>query len=238
MNDAWNMAHANFLSSLSQTELTSLLDTAARRTFAKGASIFEAGGASSEVYIAATGCIALCQLSPGGKEVILSFVFPGEVFGLAEGMRKAPREVSAVAKVPSDVLVFRQKEFLGFLSANPQAALRTIGILSARLRTLGSTLVDLASDNAEMRIVRLLMRFTAGSLPPPCDAMRRAGEICVNVDLTRTDVANLMGTSRQTVTTLFARLQRHRIIRPVGRHLHIIDPLQLGRLYEQETFQT
>jgi CRP/FNR family transcriptional regulator len=233
MEQTWNTAHANFLSSLSKGEFEGLLARASRVRLAKGAHVFEMGDAAGEIYIVSLGCIGLYQMSPGGKEIILWFAFPGELFGVAESMRKVTREISAVARIDSEVLAIAYEDFVRFLRAHPEVALRAIGILSARIRTLGSALVELTADDVETRLVRLLLRFSAGSLPPPCPAARTGAEVCVNVDLTRSDIANLIGASRQTTTTLLARLQRQGIIRPVRRHIHIMDAEPLRSICEE-----
>jgi CRP/FNR family transcriptional regulator len=230
MDEAWKTAHADLLAALSADEQTALSARAKRRRLARGAAVFEAGEKSGEIFIVASGCIKLHQLSPGGKEIILWFAFPGELFGVAETMRGVPREIYATAKAASEVLAIQRADFVDFLRAHPEAALRAIGILSARVRTLGSALVELTSDAVETRLARLLLRFAAGALRPACGVGRQPGEICLNIDLTRTDIANLVGASRQTVTTLLARLQREGLVRTVDRHLHLPEPGRLMRM--------
>lgn len=230
MEESWKTAHADLLSALSAPEMAGLAACARRRRIARGAAVFEAGQDSGEILIVASGCIKLFQLSPGGKEIILWFAFPGELFGVAESMRAVPREISAAAKVASEILAIDRKDFVEFLRTHPEAALRAIGILSARVRTLGSALVERTSDDVETRLARLLLRFSAGSQRPPCPIARQPGEICLNFELTRTDMANLVGATRQTVTSLLSRLQRDGIVRAVERHLHLPDPKRLIRL--------
>ena len=233
MAEAWNTAHANFLSNLSGPELESLLARATRLRLAKGAHVFEAGDASGEIYVVAAGCIGLYHLSPSGKEIILWLAFPGELFGLAECIRGVPREIYASAQVASEILAIDRADFVEFLSRHPEAALRAIGILSARVRTLGSSLVELTSDNVEVRLARLLLRFASGALSASCNGARKNGEVCLNFELTRSDIANLVGASRQTVTSLLARLQREGVVADVDRHLHVLAPERLVRICEQ-----
>ena len=94
-----------------------------------------------------------------------------------------------------------------FLGAHPEAAMKAIGILSARVRALGRILVGLTSDNVETRIARLLMRFAAISSGARVCNDATDGELCVNVRLTHQDIANLIGASRQTVSTTLAHLR-------------------------------
>ncbi len=110
--------------------------------------------------------------------------------------------------------------------------MKAIGILSARVRALGHALVGLASDNVETRIARLLVRFAAVSSGTRCCAGSSEGELCVNVRLTHQDIANLIGASRQTVTTTLVHLRKQGAVRMVEHHIHIVRPDHLRRLLE------
>ncbi|MBU2581122.1 MAG: Crp/Fnr family transcriptional regulator [Alphaproteobacteria bacterium] len=232
MDEAWSNAHANFLSSLSQSELAALTKSARKIVYTKRAQIFTAGDTSREIFIVLGGCIKLYQLSPGGKEIILWFCFPGEMFGVAETVRGSAREIFAEANVNSTVLVLSQMEFENFLCIHPQAAMRAIGILSARIRTLGHSLVDMAADDVETRLVRLLLRFGAGALPSPCQAARSSPEICLNIEVTHNDLANLIGTTRQTVTSTLTRFRNQGLVKLLDRHIHITDPEHLKQMLD------
>ncbi len=223
----WSNAHANFLSSLLPDETRDLLECSRHLALKSRDRIFGAGDRSDDVYIVAEGCIRLYQISPAGKETILWFNFPGEIFGIAELWSGNQRQVYAVANEPSRVFSIRRQDFTQFLGAHPEAAMKAIGILSARVRSLGHALVGLTSDNVEMRIARLLMRFAAISLGSRCPSGDGDGELCVNVRLTHQDIANLIGASRQTVTSTLAHLRKIGAVRAVNHHIHIVQPEHL-----------
>ncbi|MBC8338168.1 MAG: cyclic nucleotide-binding domain-containing protein, partial [Alphaproteobacteria bacterium] len=84
--DSWSDAHANFLSSLSETETRDLLKFSRQLDLKPRDQLFRAGDRSNDVFIVAGGCIRLFQVSSTGKETILWFSFPGEIFGTA-GLR-------------------------------------------------------------------------------------------------------------------------------------------------------
>ena len=232
MDEAWTAAHANFLSSLSEAELSALTAQAKRVSFKRQDQVFAAGDDARTIYLVTSGCIKLFQLSPGGKEIILWFCFPGELFGIAETLRGVEREIFASANVDSEVLALSENEFVEFLRVHPEAAMRAIGILSARVRTLGFSFADLAADDVETRLIKLLLRFAAGSLPSSCGLEEADGEICLNVDLTHTDLANVIGATRQTVNATLSNLRRKGLITPVGRHLHISSLRRLSQTLE------
>lgn len=226
---AWSDAHANFLSSLSPLEIQDILSCSRLLLLRARDHLFQAGDQSKDVYIVAEGCIRLFQVSPTGKETILWFNFPGELFGLAEIWSGSPRQVYAVANEATQVYSIRRQDFIKFLGAHPEAAMKAIGILSARVRALGYTLGGLASDNVETRIARLLMRFAAISSATSCSGTG-AGELCVNVRLRHQDIANLIGASRQTVTTTLLQLRKLGAVRMAGHHIHIVRADHLRRL--------
>jgi CRP-like cAMP-binding protein len=230
--DAWSDAHANFLSSLSEAETRDLLECSRCQDLKPRDHLFRAGDRSNDVYIVADGCIRLFQVSSTGKETILWFSFPGEIIGMAELCRGNERQIYAVANEATKVYSIRRKDFTAFLGAHPEAAMKAISILSARVRSFGQALMGLAHDNVETRIARLLMRFAAVSSGTRCCVDSTNGELCVNVRLTHQDIANLIGASRQTVTSTLAHLRKLGTVSVVNHHIHIIQPDYLRRLLQ------
>jgi len=229
-NDAWSDAHANFLSNLSPEETQDLLKCSRHRILESRDQLFCAGDSSNDVYIVASGCIRMFQISPAGKETILWFSFTGEIFGMAELWRGNDRQIYAVANEATQIYSINRSDFINFLGTHPEAAMKAIGILSARVRSLGHILVGLTSDKVETRIARLLTRFAAVSSGARCCPSSDKGELCVNVRLTHQDIANLIGASRQTVTSTLAYLRKQGAIRKVNQHIHIVRPDQLRSL--------
>ena len=129
---AWSAAHANFMSTLTPEETGDLLNYSRLLTLKSRQALFQAGDQANDVYLVAAGCIRLFQVSPTGKETILWFNFPGELFGIAEIWSRSQRQVYAVANEASRVYCLRRQDFIRFLGAHPEAALTAIGILSRR----------------------------------------------------------------------------------------------------------
>lgn len=223
--DAWSDAHANFLSSLSQEETQDLLKISRQQRLESRDYLFRAGDRSSDVYVVASGCIRLFKVSSTGKETILWLSFPGEIFGMTELLRSRNRQVHAVANEATQIFSINIKKFTDFLGQHPEVAMKAIGILSARVRTLSHSVIGLASDNVETRIARLLIRFAAVSSGTRCcTSSTDNNELCVNVRLTHQDIANLVGASRQTVSSTLMQLRKMGAVRTVNQHIHIVQP--------------
>lgn len=229
----WANAHANFLTSLLPEEKKDLIGRSRYLSLKPRDYLFRVGEPSGKVYIVCSGCIRLTQVSVGGKETILWFNFPGEIFGIAELWSGSPRQVNAVANQPSEVYSIHRQAFTDFLRNHPEAAMKAIGIISARVRSLGVLLTGLASDDVETRVARLLTRLAAVSSGAGCRDVTDNDEFCVNVRMTHQDIASLVGASRQTVTSTLIRLRKVGAIRNVDHHIHIARPERLRRLLRQ-----
>ncbi len=233
LDGSWSDAHANFLSSLSDEETGSLLKFARKKVLAPKDLLFRAGDQSNDLYVVAEGSVRLFQVAPDGKEMILWLGFPGEIIGIAELLSGGNREIYAEANENSVVYAVKRNDFAQFIGNRPEVAMRAIGILSARVRSLGHALVGLATDNVATRIARLLIQFAQVSSKTPCPETGLNGELCVNVPLTHQDMANLIGASRQTVTTTLLELKKSGVLRTVERHIHIVEPERLGQILDQ-----
>lgn len=224
----WLSPSADFLSSLDADDRDALVASARRKTFRKGHRIFEAGDPASMLYILESGRAKVYQTSASGKDVILWFCFPGEIFGLAELSRGVERTISALAVDESEVLVLSKRDFLTLIGERPAVALTALDILSSRLRRLGETFMNLATEEVPVRLARLLLSLAHGGAKMRCSHHTSRGGICVNVTLTHQEIADMIGSSRQTVTTALNHLKRAGTIQWFDHHIHIERPADLA----------
>jgi CRP-like cAMP-binding protein len=187
----WTAAHADFLSGLSNEERAALLRRARTLKFPKREHVFEVGDASGTVFIVLSGTIRLYQLAANGRQTILWLCLKGELFGLAEMTGRGSREIYAEAVADCEVLQIVLADFASFLAAHPQAAMRAMGILSARVRAIGSSLAEIVAHPVEARLARLLLRYSALT-PAPCQSAAGVNERCINIGLTHLDISASM----------------------------------------------
>lgn len=208
----------SFLVNLGKAGRENLLAVAERRDYAKGDFIFRAGSPAEHVYLLIDGRVKIFELSSVGREVILWFCFNGEIFGLAETPRGTPREVYAVACTTTSVYSVTKTEFCTFLCTNPNAALLVIDLLSSRMRGLGNMLLNVSSEDAATRLIKLLIRLSSAY------GIKSGDDVKLDIPLTHQELADMIGTTRQTVTTILGDLRRegrvvmknHRIIMKGG----------------------
>lgn len=229
-NELWFIPPSDFLARLDDTERGALLELADQKLYRKNAPIFQAGSPGENVYILAEGRVKIYALSSLGKSVLLWFCFPGEVFGLAEVPRRGRREVYAEACSDSSVLSIPQDEFKAFLKNHPSTAMLVIDLLSCRLRALGDMLLNLTADDVTTRMLKLLIRLCAryGKQLPD-------DHICLGITLTHQEIADMVGTSRQTASSILGRLKRDGVLSIENHRIHVRSLELLEKIADSQT---
>lgn len=218
MGDIWFLPPSDFIGGMPSAERASLLGLAEMRSFRQTERIFRAGSPGEKVYLLADGRVKIFGLSSLGKEVILWFCFPGEIFGLAEIARGGPREVYAEACSDCRVHVIAQHDFKEFLATHPATAMLVIDLLSCRLRVLGDVVQNLTADDVTTRVVKLLLRLCARyGRPVACN-------IRLDIKLTHQEMAAMIGATRQTVTGVISELRRKGVLGIEGHYILVRRP--------------
>ncbi len=218
------VAPSNFLAQLNPGDLADLESAAVLQRLSRGEYVYRAGAPGNNAYLLRSGKVKIHQISPAGREVILWFCLPGEIFGLAEVARGGERAVNAQACAESELLAVSRDRFRSFLAEHPGAALLTMQVLSSRMRVLGEIFVNLVSDDVTTRIAKLIVRLGAHY------GTRVGKDIVLNIPLTHQEIADMVGTSRQTVTTSFSALNRQGVLRVNNHRICIESPELLSEL--------
>ena len=205
-------------SGLADDELDELAELTTERKVAPDEYIFWEGDAPEWFYIVAKGRIKVLKHSSLGKEFIVAFFGPGEMFGEVAVFENKPYPASSQTVEETRILGIRREQFLSFLAQRPQIALRIIGVLGGRLRDAQSRLKDFAGERVEQRLSRTLLMLSAklGSTLP----------------FTRQEIADMAGTTTETAIRFMSRLKEGGIIRSTRGKIIILDETKLRLLSE------
>lgn len=217
-SDAWG--HGSFLGRLSGPEREALLALASRRRVQRGEFVFDIGSPGHHTFFLERGRVNIYQLSPSGKAVLLWFCLPGEIFGLAEVCRGGGRQTYAEAVESASVLAVAQQDFRQFLETHCATVMLVNDVLASRLRILGDMLVNLAADDVPTRLIKLLIRLSSRY-----GRRMDNGHIGIDVSLTHQEMADMIGTTRQSVTSLLNDLRRRGLLGIEGRRIHLAPNL-------------
>ena len=214
----------DFFLRLPAVDRADLLSCASRRELNKGELIFKIGDPTTHVYVLESGRAKVYHPSPGGKEVLLWFCFPWELFGLAEVGHGEHRQATAQLCERSALLSIPSADFQDFVRTHPAAALLVIDLLSLRLRNLGNTLQQLVASDVTARVVTLLTRLSA------CYGIPADGEVCLDLDVTQQELADMVGATRQTVSSTLSMLRRSGAIHFKNRRIYIASEALLSSM--------
>lgn len=213
----------DFIARLSACDRDDLLRLTSRRELARSELIFQAGSPGAFVYFLESGRAKVYHLSPTGKEILLWFCFPGEIFGLAEVCHGGGRQVYAETCAPSRVLSVGQDDFKTYLATHPPVALLVNDVLACRLRNLGNIIQSLVASDVNERVAQLIVRLAATHGQRTQD-----GDITLDIRLTHQEMANMIGTTRQSVTSALNQLRRQGVLDfDVHHHIRVRSKTQV-----------
>jgi len=191
---------------------------------ARGAKLFAEGDSARNVFIVCLGQIKISSTSREGKTMILKIAGPGDVLGLSAVLANVPHEVTAEAIEPCQVKAIRKQEFVDFLAKHGVASMHAAQSLSSEYMTVFHDAKRLAlSGSAAGRLARLLLDWGRSV---SCNKL----EIRFTMALTHEEIANMAGTSRETVTRLLNQFRRDELIAIKGTALTILKPEELERM--------
>ncbi len=188
----------------------------AERRYPAGTAIFEKGDAGDSLYIVKEGLVRLLSLSEKGAETILHLFKPGDIFGELI-LSEERRAFSAVAATDVLVTVVSRKNFVDLIASVPAVAENFIRLLSKRLTKVEREFAEFGHTWSYHRLALVLLSLARehGVATP------KGTKIAVR--LTHDDLAKLIGTTRETVTTQMNRLARKGMLRREGRTIVIND---------------
>lgn len=197
------------LSRPSVEHLQSIKSTA---SYPKGAMLFVEGQDSRGAFILCKGKAKLYTSSAEGRTIILRIVMPGEVVGLTSTIANKPYEATVEVLEPSQVNFLPKAEFLKFLNQHSDASMHVAKQLSSNcagayeeIRCLG-----LSASSAE-KLARMLLAWAA----PDLNGANKT-EAKITLSLTHEEIAQMIGSSRETVTRLFAEFRRKQLLTVKG----------------------
>ncbi len=209
---------SSIFSSLNDDELTELAGLAIERSFVSNEFIFWDGDAPDWFYIVAEGKVKVLKHSSLGKEFIIAFFGPGEMFVEVAVFENKPYPASAQTVAETKVVGIKREDLLSFLANRPQVALKIINVLAGRLRDAQSRLRDLAGERVEQRLASVLLMLSVKLGP--------------TLPFTRQEIADMAGTTIETAIRVMSHLRDRGIIRSVRGKVIILDREKLRLLGE------
>jgi CRP/FNR family transcriptional regulator len=193
-------------------------------SYPTGAVLFAEGQAPRGVFIVRRGRVKLSVCGSDGRTLILRIVDAGCPLGVAAVVSGRQYEATAETQEPSEVTFLRQTDLLRLMRQNGELALWVTQHISADYASTCREIRDLIlSDSASEKLARLLMAWLDQNTKAKNPSQMKLA-------LTHEEIGQMIGSSRETVSRLFAGFKKQRIIQQTGSTLVIPDRVALESL--------
>jgi CRP-like cAMP-binding protein len=184
------------------------------RSFRRGDTVFLAGEPGDSLYAVVSGLVKLFLTSARGEELVLATAGPGDAFGELSLIDEGGRSTSAEAVEPSSLLVVDRTSFIDFIHERPEVVDRLLVTLGSLVRRITDQAGDLVFLDLHGRVAKLLLHLAADE----------SGGVRTDVDIpfSQSDLADMVGASRQTVNQILRSFQAAGYIHLKGRGLKIL----------------
>lgn len=195
------------------------------QSFKRGESIFLEGEEAHGFYVVSSGRVKVFKISFEGKEQILHILGPGEPFAEVPVFAGNNFPANAEALEQSSALYFSREKFFSLIEKVPQLAMNMLAILSVRLHQFTVLIEDLALKEVPGRLAAYLLYLNEKQESPEQ----------VTLDITKTQLASLLGTIPETLSRMLARMTSEGIISSQGTSgVRLVSIDMLGKLASGE----
>lgn len=211
----------SFFCNLSQANMQIFESLKITNFYQKGAALFVEGQPSNGIYMLCHGRVKLSTCSKDGKVIILHIAEAGEVLGLSATVSDSIHIATAEALEPCQVSYVRNNEFVRFLEQNAEACLSAVKQLSQNYHT---ACLQICSLGLSSTVADKLATLFLGWCKASCED---ADGVHLKISYTHEELAQMIGTSRETVTRLLKSFRDKRLIKQNGSELIITDRAKL-----------
>jgi CRP-like cAMP-binding protein len=223
MKDILNIISAiPLFNGLPADQLNAIRHIALEKQFSKGQTIFSEGDETKGFFVVVTGRVKVYKVSSEGKEQILHIFEAGQSFGEVTVFtgRQLPANAEALAK--SRLLFFPRSAFVNLVSNNPFLALNMLAIMSKKLRQFAAQIENLSLKEIPARLASYLIYL----------ANEQQTAAAVNLNVSKGQLASLLGTIPETLSRIFAKLSAQQLIRVEGSRIWLLNRQGLEDLAE------
>ena len=202
---------------LNKNDLGHIADKMVAKHFENGNYIFLEDSEGEQCFFVLKGSVKVTRLSKDGREVILAMLNEGDFFGEMSLLDGESRSANVIALEKTKVLTLDRNDFIAVVNDFPQIAVQLLKELARRLRKSDRQIASLSLSDAEKRIALCIIRFADEQ------GVIQNGKVSIPKTPIQQEIANMAGTSRETVSRALGLLEKEDLIERNGRELIILD---------------
>ena len=207
---------------LPEDQMNAIKQIAVTKNINKGEVIFSEGDAGNGFFVIAEGRVKIFKVSAEGKEHILHIYGPGQPFGEVPVFagQKFPANAQALEKTRA--LFLPRSAIVDLVAANPSLALNMLAVMSQKLRQFTIQIENLSLKEIPARLASYLIYL----------ADEQEADQVVNLNISKGQLASILGTIPETLSRIFAKLSGQQLIRVEGKKISLLNREGLEDLAE------
>ena len=205
-------------SDLEAGELERFSRVAVPRSFPAATRVFHEGDHSDACYIVRSGSFRVTREHPDGRAITLATLGSGDIFGELAMLDGEVRSASVEALTDGELLALPAGEVRALLGRHPDITVKLIGALVRRLREANERISRQSFQTVPSRVAGVLLQLVADEGPQVSDGAE------VTIRMNQADLAQLAGTSRESVSRFLADLERAGVVRPGRGRVTVLNP--------------
>ncbi len=210
---------------LEQGELERFSQVAVPRSFPAGTRVFHEGDSSDACYIVSAGSFRVTREHSDGRAITLATLGPGEIFGELAMLDGDTRSASAESITDGTLLALPANDVRSLLGRNPEIALKLVAGLVRRLRAANMRLSRQSFQTVPSRVAGILAQLSRDGQDAGTEGDGEMQEVTIRMN--QTDLAQLAGTSRESVSRFLAELERAGVVRSGRGRVTVLQPNKL-----------
>lgn len=206
---------------LEQEELQSFSRVAVPRSFPASTRVFHEGDHSDACYIVSAGSFRVTREHSDGRAITLATLGPGDIFGELAMLDGEVRSASVEALSDGELLALPAGDVRALLARHPEITVKLVAALVRRLRAANERISRQSFQTVPSRVAGVLSQLVEQ------EAAHEREHGVVTIRMNQADLAQLAGTSRESVSRFLADLERSGVVRSGRGRVTILDPPKL-----------
>ena len=217
MSKTDHLRNVPIFTALSDSDLNGIASKMVSRDYEKGQVILLEESTGETFFIITSGTVKVTRLSDDGREVILALLGESDFFGEMSLLDGEGRSANIVANEDAEVMTLSRRDFLEYLETYPKIAIALLEELAVRIRKSDQQIESLSLSDSEQRIGMTLIRLAeeGGTI--------KRGDVSVKNLPYQQDIANMAGTSRETVSRTLKLLEDKKLVKRSGSDITIFN---------------
>jgi CRP-like cAMP-binding protein len=201
------LSQISLLDELPMEDLQIIDDLSEMKPVKKGTLILSPEKPIEALFFLKKGQVRLYRMNQNGKQFTVDILVDGNIFGETSTMSLTDDQIYAEAMIDTYLCILGKYEFENFIESNPKIAIKFINILSMRLKELYSLSEKIALGDVKYRLLYLLLKLSEKT------GRRKNEWQTIEMKLTHQDVANMIGSTRETTSAIISQLKKDGFIK-------------------------